>query len=92
LFGSITFFIADINIFALFDAAINHVPVLLYDTFVVGGVCMLLSQYLMTKYYTTLQHYTVPLFVLYMASVVLAAYVVYLYNPDLSNIQGVVVF
>ena len=92
-FASITYLIADGNFFWGFDAAVPHLPILLYDSFVVGGVCMLLSQYLMTNFYTTtLQHYTVPLFVLYVASMALFFYSIYLYNPDLSNIQGIVLF
>jgi hypothetical protein len=73
-----------------FDKGIYHWPVLLFDIFVVGGVCIALTQYLLNNFYTILKNYTPLLFVLYLITMIMFFYKCYTYNPDLSNIKRVV--
>jgi hypothetical protein len=82
----------DVGLFSLFDKAVNHSYVLLYDTFIVGGVGMLISQYIIYNYYDILKNYTPLLFIIYLITMFLFFYKWYKYNPDLSNIKGVVLF
>ena len=80
----------DFCLYFYFDKGVNHLPVLLFDIFVVGGVCMALSQYIIYNYYDILKNYTSLLFVLYLITMILFLYRCYTYNPDLSNIKRVV--
>jgi hypothetical protein len=75
------YFLWDIGLFSLFDKATYHVPVLLYDTLVVGGVGFAISQYLMYKYYNILKKYIPLLSVLYLLTMGYFFYVNYRYNP-----------
>jgi len=79
-------------LFSCFDKAVNHLPVLLYDAFIVGGVCMVISQYIVYNYYDILKNYIPLLFIFYLITMIWFFYEFYKYNPDLSNIKGVVLF
>jgi hypothetical protein len=57
-----------------------HLPVLLYDMFIVGGVGLSLAYYITTNYYQVLKNYTPLLIVLYFLSMILFLYKAYLYN------------
>lgn len=93
LFVSVVYGVADIGIlFSLFDKAVKHIDVLLYDTFIVGGLCIVLSKYILYNYYTVLQDYIPLLFILYISSALWFLYESYKYNPDLSNVRGIVLF
>ena len=82
----------DICLFSLFDKALKYYPLLLYDTFIVGGLCMVISQYILYNYYDILKKYIPLLFIFYILTMAWFFYEVYKYNPDLSNIKGVVLF
>ena len=82
----------DICLFSLFDKAVKYYPLLLYDTFIVGGLCMVISQYILYNYYDILKKYIPLLFIFYILTMAWFFYEVYKYNPDLSNIKGVVLF
>lgn len=82
----------DICLFSLFDKAVKYCPLLLYDIFVVGGLCMVISQYILYNYYDILKKYIPLLFIFYILTMLWFFYEVYKYNPDLSNIKGVVLF
>jgi len=92
LFISFIYIMWDIGIFICFDKAIPYLPVLCYDIFMVGGLSMVISQYLIYNYYNTLKKYIWLLFILYIITMLLFFYVCYRYNPDLSNIKGIVLF
>lgn len=89
LFVSCIYFVADFNILLLFDRAVTHLPILFYDIFIVGGLCMVTTQYLIYNYYNILKNYIWLLFILFILAILLGIIVSYQYNPDLSNIKGV---
>jgi len=86
------YFLWDIAYFCMFDKSKKYLPVILYDVLVVGGVCLLLTQYLLHNYYNILKNYTFLLFIFYLLTMIMFFYECYKYNPDLSNIKGVVLF
>jgi len=92
IFTSILYLMWDVCLFFMFDKAVKYWPLLLYDTFVVGGGCMAISQYILYNYYPILKNYIGVLFVLYLLTMAWTLYDCYLYNPDLSNIKGIVLF
>ena len=92
IFFSMLFMFWDINYLVSFNKGVKHLPVLLYDTFVVGGLCMVMSQYILYNYYYILKNYIPLLFILYVLIQLFGLYMAYKYNPDLSNIKGVVLF
>jgi hypothetical protein len=92
IFMAIMYVLWDLCLFSLFDKAVKHLPVLLYDIFVVGGVCMVISQYIVYNYYDILKNYIPLLFIFYLITMIWFFYEPYKYNPDLSNIKGVVLF
>ena len=92
IFGSFLCAIGDIFLFSCFDKAVYHYDILLYDIFVVGGFCVLISQYLFTNYYYILKNYIPLLFIIYLITMIWFFYECYKYNPDLSNINGIVLF
>ena len=65
---------------------------LLYDTLIVGGGCMALTQYILYHYYDILKRYRPILLVGYLCTMFYFFYTAYKYNPDLSNLKGVVLF
>jgi len=91
IFISYIFFIWDVALFSLFDKAVPYTPLLLYDIFVVGGICMLISQSILYNYYDILKKYIPLLFIFYFLTMIWFLYECYKYNPDLS-IKGVVLF
>jgi len=92
LFVSGVYFVADFNILLLFDGSVSHLPVLFYDIFIVGGLCMVISQYIIYNYYSILKKYFWLLIILNILATFLGIIVGYQYNPDLSNIKGIVLF
>jgi hypothetical protein len=87
---SCIYFTCDFNIFVLFDKTLPHLPVLFYDTFIVGGLCIVITQYLIYNYYDILKKYIWLLCILFIFSFLFILYGAYQYNPDLSNIKGIV--
>ncbi len=79
----------DFSYYTMFDKAQKHLPVLLYDTILVGGLCLLLTQFIFNKYYKILEKNIPILVLLYFVTMFLFFYVCYKYNPDLSNISGI---
>jgi len=92
LFSSFIALMWDACIFCLFDKGVKYYPLLLYDTFIVVGVCMVISQYILYNYYDVLKKYIPLLFVFYISTMIWFFYKFYKYNPDLSNIKGIVIF
>ena len=92
IFFSVVFMYWDMNYLVSFDKGVKHLLVLLYDTFIVGGGCMVISQYILYNYYNILKNYIFLLFIIFLLFYIIALYNVYEYNPDLSNINGVVLF
>ena len=92
IFASFLYLMWDSCLFSLFDKALKYYPLLLYDTFIVGGLCMVISQYILYNYYDILKKYIPLLVIFYILTMVWFFYEVYKYNPDLSNIKGVVLF
>jgi hypothetical protein len=82
----------DICLFSCFDKANQYLLLLLYDTFIVGGCSVLFAQYIVYNYYNYIKKYTILIFILWLLSFYLFIYKCYMYNPDLSNIKGVVLF
>lgn len=80
IFSVILYGAWDCAIYMCFNKATYHLPVLLYDMFIVGGVGLSLAYYITTKYYQVLKNYTPLLIVLYFLSMILFLYKAYLYN------------
>jgi hypothetical protein len=81
LFVSVFWMIFDFCFVVCFDKYIHHIPVLLYDTFIVGGACMGLTQYILYNYYDTLKHYIPLLSLGYLCTMFYFFYTSYKYNP-----------
>ena len=92
IFTSINYANWDVCLFSCFDKGVYHWPVQIYDILVVGGVCMVISQYIIYNYYNILKNNIPILFIIYLITMFLFFYKWYKYNPDLSNIKGVVLF
>ncbi len=92
IFISILYSFWDVCLFNMFDKAVKYYPLLLYDIYIVGGVCMVVSQYIVYNYTNILQKYIPLLFLLYISTMLWFFYECYRYNPNLSNIKGVVLF
>ena len=92
IFISILFGICDIGVlFSLFEKATYHLPILLYDTFIVGGLCTILSQYIFYNYYNILKKYISLLLIIYILLMLRFFYECYKYNPNI-NIKSIVLF
>lgn len=79
----------DFAYYIMFDKALKHLPVLLYDIFIVGGLCLVLTQFIFNKFYKILEKNIPILVLLYFINMFLFLYVCYKYNPDVSNINGI---
>jgi len=79
----------DFSYYTIFEAAYNYIPVLLYDIFISGGLCLVLTQLIFNKYYKILEKNIPMLVLLYFVTMFLFLYVCYKYNPDISNITGI---
>jgi len=79
----------DFAYYIMFDKALKHLPVLLYDMIVVGGLCLVLTQFIFNKFYKILEKNIPVLILLYFVTMFLFFYVCYKYNPDISNITGI---
>jgi hypothetical protein len=82
----------DLCFFFMFDKGIYHWPVQLFDIFIVGGFSIVLTKYLLDNFYDILKNYTFLLFIFYLLTMIMFFYKCYKYNPDLSNIKGIVLF
>jgi hypothetical protein len=82
----------DVCLFTMFDKGVKYYPLLFYDVFVVGGVCMFISQVILQNYFDILQKYIPLLVILYFSTMIWFFYENYKYNPDLSNVKGIVLF
>ena len=88
IFISILYAFWDVCYIISFNLQFTQLPVLMYDILVVGGICMVISQYILYNYYNIIKNYIAVLFILYLLTMVLFFYYGYTYNPDLSNIKG----
>ena len=79
----------DLGYYLMFDKALKHLPVILYDIFIVGGLCLVLTQFIFNKYYKILEKNIPMVVLLYFVTMFLFFYVCYKYNPDISNINGI---
>ena len=79
----------DFAYYIMFDKVLKHLPVILYDILIVGGLCLLLTQFIFNKYYKILEKNIPILVLLYFVTMFLFLYVCYKYNPDVSNINGI---
>jgi len=75
--------------FSMFEKSVKHLPVMLYDIFVNGILCLVLTQFIFNKYYKILEKNIPILVLLYFGTMFLFFYACYIYNPDLSNINGI---
>ena len=79
----------DFAYYTMFERATKYLPVLLYDIFIVGGLCLVLTQFIFNKFYKILEKNIPMLVLLYFVTMFLFLYVCYKYNPDISNITGI---
>ena len=79
----------DFGYYIMFEKATKHLPVLLYDIFIVGGLCLVLTQFIFNKYYKILEKNIPILGLLYFVAMFLFLYTCYKYNPDVSSITGI---
>lgn len=82
----------DLGLFCMFDKSVYYYKVLLFDIFIVGGFSIVLTKYLLDNFYDILKKYIPLLFIFYLLTMIMFYYENYKYNPDLSNIKGVVIF
>ena len=75
----------DFAYYVMFDKALKHLPVILYDILIVGGLCLVLTQFIFNKFYKILEKNIPILVLLYFVTMFLFFYVCYKYNPDISN-------
>jgi hypothetical protein len=79
----------DFAYYIMFDKALKYLHVILYDIFIVGGLCLVLTQFAFNKFYKILEKNIPILVLLYFVTMILFFYVSYKYNPDISNITGI---
>lgn len=79
----------DFAYYVMFDKVLKHLPVILYDILIVGGLCLILTQFVFNKFYKVLEKNIPILVLLYVTSMFSFLYVCYKYNPDVSNITGI---
>jgi len=79
----------DFAYYIAFEKATKHLPIFLYDIFIVGGLCLVLTQFIFNKYYKILEKNIPILILFYFGTMFLFFYVCYKYNPDVSNITGI---
>jgi hypothetical protein len=89
LFLVLVYAVWDFAYYTMFDKAVKHLPVLLYDILIVGGFCLVLTQFIFNKFYDILEKNIPILILLYFGTMFLFFYVCYKYNPDISNITGI---
>jgi len=89
LFIVLIYGIWDFAYYVMFDKALKHLPILLYDMFIVGGLCLVLTQFVFNKFYKILEKNIPILGLLYVTAMFSFLYVCYRYNPDLSKINGI---
>ena len=85
----LTYFMWDVSYYSMLEIATNHYLVLLYDVFIVAGLCLVLTQFIFSKFYKILEKNIPIIVLLYFVTMILFFYVCYRYNPDLSNITGI---
>ena len=84
LFGCLLITLCNINLFACsFDKVITHLPIIIYDILILGGLSMVMSQYLIYNYYELLEKNIIILIIFFILCVCWFLYYCYLYNPDL---------
>ena len=83
------YFMTDNVYYVMFENTSKHLPVLFYDIFIVGGLCLVLTQFIFNKFYKILEKNIPILGLLYFVTMFLFLYVSYKYNPDISNITGI---
>ena len=81
IFISIIYLFWDGCLFTLFDKGLHHLPVLLYDSFVVGGFGMVTILYIFNNFYSTLKNYLPFLIIFYFTTMVAFLYEFWKYNP-----------
>jgi hypothetical protein len=89
LFIVFIYWMWDFAYYIMFDKALKHLPVILYDIFIVGGLCLILTQFVFNKFYKILEKNIPILVLLFFGTMFLFFYTCYRYNPDVSNITGV---
>jgi hypothetical protein len=67
IFGFMLYFIADINIFVFFKRSINHIPALLWDSFLIGFIGFGLAIFIERNYSAYLTN-SLPFFILFILS------------------------
>jgi len=85
----LTYFMWDVAYYSMLENATNHYLVLLYDVFIVGGLCLVLTQFIFNKYYKILEKNIPIVGLLYIVGIFSFVYVSFKYNPDISNITGI---
>jgi len=92
IFGFLLFAIWNLSILSCsFDKSFPYLLTICYDT-IMGGSIILISQYLIYNYYDVLEKNIWLLLLLFIISIFWYFYYSYQYNPDLSNIKGIVLF
>ena len=81
ILGTIVYFIADFgNIFTLFyNCDIYDVPILLYDSFIVGGLCFGLTTYMINNHYSLIDSNIVIVFILYVVTLLICIHKLFSY-------------
>jgi len=85
----LTYFMWDVAYYSMLENATSHYLVLLYDVFIVGGLCLILTQFIFNKFYKILEKNIPILCLLYVTAMFSFLYVSFKYNPDISNITGI---
>jgi len=78
--GSVIYGIVDVTIYALFNKSTDYIPVLLTDTFILGGFQFGLTTYLLKNNYTDLRFWSVSF--IFLATILLHRVYSYGINED----------
>lgn len=87
LFTSLLYALWDAAIFLCFDKANYHIPILMYDTFVVGGLGVGFAAYILYNFYDVLKQYIPALSILYILSMIAFLKYAYEYNSSFTCLK-----
>lgn len=82
IFVSLIYSMWDACFVTTFDKSLNHLPILIYDTLVVGGVGMVTTMYIFNNFYSTLKTYLPLLVLFYFATMGAFLYKTWEYNKN----------
>ena len=87
-FTSVLYSFWDGALFFCFDKGNYHIPILMYDTFVVGGIGVGLAAYIFYNFYNILKQHILALSILYILSMIAFLKSSYEYNTSSKKTEN----